>query len=223
MSRLDNTSTAATVAPYHPGVELWLIRHALPVRIDGGSAPADPALADEGVDQAGRLATWWAPFGPDGVVSSTMRRARETAAPLAQAIGVDPGAHDGLREFDAHLRTYVPLEELRADPAAWEATVAAWMSPEAEAERRSFRESVVAAVDEVTAGHTGSRLAIVCHGGVINAYLSHVLSLPGTMFFEPAYTSVSRVLVGAGHRQLVSMNETPHLGRLVLPATASRG
>jgi 2,3-bisphosphoglycerate-dependent phosphoglycerate mutase len=221
MIRLDSTSTGATVAPYDPGVELWLIRHALPVRIDGGAAPADPALADEGVDQAARLASWWAPFGPDGVVSSTMRRARETAAPLAEAIGADAGSHDGLREFDAHLPTYVPLEELRADPAAWEAAVEAWMSPEAEDERQTFRRTVVAAVDEVAEGHSGDRLAIVCHGGVINAYLSHVLSLPGTMFFEPAYTSVSRVLLGAGHRQLVSVNETPHLGRLVLPATAS--
>jgi len=40
------------------------------------------------------------------------------------------------------------------------------------------------------------------------------------MFFEPAYTSVSRVLASDSYRQLVSLNETAHLGRLVLPSTA---
>lgn len=200
-------------------MELWLIRHALPVRIDGGDAPADPPLAPDGVEQAEQLAAWWSAFGADAVVSSTMRRAIETALPLAAALDLEPSADDDLREFDAHLSTYIPVEELRADPAAWQAAVAEWLSPEAEAERQAFRTKVVAAVDRQAAACPGDRLALVCHGGVINAYLSQTLNLPGTMFFEPAYTSVSRVLWrDGGHRQLVSINEAPHLGRLTQPA-----
>ncbi|HEX2575374.1 MAG TPA: histidine phosphatase family protein [Aquihabitans sp.] len=202
-------------------MELWLIRHALPIRIDGGDAPADPGLAEEGVDQAERLASWWAPFGADHVYASPMRRAQETAAPIAAALGVEVATVPDLREFDAHLPTYIPIEELRADPVAWQEAVDAWLSPEAEEQRQEFRRTVVAAVDAIGAAHPGERVAVVCHGGVINAYLSAVISLPGTMFFEPAYTSVSRVLHHDTHRQLVSLNETPHLGRLVLPATAA--
>jgi len=52
----------------------------------------------------------------------------------------------------------------------------------------------------------------VCHGGVINAYLAHVLGLDDLLFFEPAYTSISRVRASRrGHRMLVSANETAHL------------
>lgn len=201
-------------------MELWLIRHALPVRIDGGDSPADPGLAAEGLEQADALARWWAPFGADAVYASPMRRAQETALPLSAALDAPVTTVTALKEFDAHLPTYIPIEELRTDPVAWQEAVDAWLSPAAEEQRQEFRRNVVAAIDAIGAGHQGQRVAVVCHGGVINAYLSAVISLAGSMFFEPAYTSVSRVLFQPTHRQLVSLNETPHLGRLVVPATA---
>ncbi len=204
-------------------MELWLIRHALPLRIDGGDGPADPALAAEGLEQADQLASWWAPHGADALYVSPMRRARETAAPLAAALEVEPTVVEHLKEFDAHLMHYIPIEELRADPVRWQQAVDEWLSPEAEADRQGFRVDVVAAIDAIAADHPEERVAVVCPGGVINAYLSQVLSMPGTMFFEPSYTSVSRVIVKDGHRLLVSLNEAPHLGRLVMPATANLG
>ncbi|MBX3284308.1 MAG: histidine phosphatase family protein [Actinobacteria bacterium] len=201
-------------------MELWLIRHALPVRIDGGTGPADPPLSEEGIRQADQLAAWWAPHGVDHVYASPLRRAQETAAPLADAAGAQVSTVSELTEFDAHLPSYVPMEELRADPVAWQEAVDAWISPEAEAERQAFRRKVVVAIDQIVEAHRGERVAVVCHGGVINAFITQVLHLPGTIFFEPAYTSVSRVISGDTHRQLVSLNEAPHLGALVVPATA---
>ena len=198
-----------------------MIRHGLPVRIDGGDAPADPGLAPDGLDQADRLASWWAPHGADAVYVSPMRRARETAAPLAAALEVEPTVAAGLEEFDAHSKFYVPIEELRADEERWKQVVTEWLSPEAEEERQRFRTTVVDTIDAIVAAHPGERVAVVCHGGVINAYLSAMLSMPGTMFFEPAYTSVNRALAGGTHKQLVSLNETPHLPTLVLPASGS--
>lgn len=198
-----------------------MIRHALPLRIDGGDAPADPSLAPEGVQQADRLASWWAPFGADAVYVSPMQRALETAAPLAAALELEAEVVPDLEEFDAHSKFYVPIEELRADEELWNKVVTEWLSPEAEQERQTFRTRVVAAIDAIVADHPGERVAIVCHGGVINAYMSSMLSMPGTMFFEPAYTSVNRALAGGTHKQLVSLNETPHLPTLVLPASGS--
>lgn len=197
-----------------------MIRHGLPVRIDGGDAPADPGLTPEGTNQAERLAAWWAPHGADAVYASPMRRARETAVPLAAGLDVDIEIDDGLEEFDAHLNFYVPIEELRADEDRWKQLVDEWLSPEAEAQRQTFRDGVVTTIDAIAERHRSQRVAVVCHGGVINAYLSRLLSLPGTMFFEPAYTSVSRVLSGDTHKQVVSVNECPHLPVLPTPATA---
>ena len=198
-----------------------MIRHARPIRIDGGDGPADPSLNPEGVEQAAALCDWWAPFGADGLVSSPMARAVETAAPLAAAWGYTPTVVDDIREYDAHMPTYVPVEEMQADPAIWQAVVEQWLSPEAELERQAFRERVVVAIDEVAASFDGAdRLAIVCHGGVINAYVTRALNLPGTMIFEPFYTSVTRLMWRDGHRQVVSMNEAPHLGAPRRPAVS---
>lgn len=169
------------------------------------------------------LAEWWARFGVEAIYVSPMTRAQETAAPLAQETGLAATTVDDLREFDAHLEHYIPIEELRADEAAWQKAVEAWMSPEAEAERQTFRTNVVGAIDAIAGEHAAATapVAVVCHGGVINAYLTEVVSLPGTMFFEPAYTSVSRIAHHGTHRQFVSANETPHLGRLVQPAVGA--
>lgn len=203
-------------------MELWLIRHALPNRERREEGSADPGLAPEGLEQAGRLASWWAPFGADLLVTSPMRRARETARPLADALSLEPVVVDDLAEFDAHLPTYIPIEELRDDPEAMRLAIAEWSSPEAEVTRQAFRDRVVAAIDGIATGAEGAasaeRIAIVCHGGVINAYLTGVLGLPGTLFFEPIYTGVSRVIWRKGHRQFVSANEAPHLGAPRRPA-----
>jgi probable phosphoglycerate mutase len=60
----------------------------------------------------------------------------------------------------------------------------------------------------------------VCHGGVINAYLAHILGIDGPagpMFFEPAYAGISRVMAArTGQRQLRSINEHGHV-RALLP------
>lgn len=200
-----------------------MIRHARPERIDSGPGPADPGLTAEGTEQAESLAGWWSTFGVGGLYVSPMARAQETAGPLARVTGLELTTVGDLREFDAHLDTYIPIEELRADETAWQAAVEAWMSPEAETQRQSFRATVVETIDAIAADNAAAThaVAVVCHGGVINAYLSHVMSLPGTMFFEPAYTSVSRIAHHGTHRQFVSANETPHLGRLVQPAVGA--
>jgi probable phosphoglycerate mutase len=71
---------------------------------------------------------------------------------------------------------------------------------------------VVDAIDTVAMSHPGKRVAIVCHGGVINAYTSSVLGLDDLLWFEPGYTSISRLLVSRhGVRSVHSLNETGHL------------
>jgi probable phosphoglycerate mutase len=71
---------------------------------------------------------------------------------------------------------------------------------------------VVTVVEGILALHAGKHLAIVCHGGVINSYLGHILGLQEDMFFRPAHASVSRVLAGDGRRVIHTLNEYHHLG-----------
>ena len=190
-------------------MDLLLIRHALPVRIEDGDGPADPELSDEGWRQAGALAAWLADEEIDVMVASPLRRAQETAQPLAGLLELEVATVDGLAEFDRNAPWYIPIEELKAaDDPRWHAMVAGdWdLDPD------EFQRSVVAAVDGIIAGHPGRTVAAVCHGGTINAFLSAILGLEKLMFFVPDYTSVSRVRASrSGPRSLVSLNETGHL------------
>ena len=57
-----------------------------------------------------------------------------------------------------------------------------------------FRARIVDALEVLIGKHTGDRIAVVCHGGVINGYLSYILGLANPQsFFYPNYTSIHRV------------------------------
>jgi 2,3-bisphosphoglycerate-dependent phosphoglycerate mutase len=192
-------------------MELILVRHGLPVRIDDADGPADPPLSDDGRAQAVRLAAWLGRDPIDAVYVSPMRRAVETAAPLADALGVEPVVDEELAEFDRDAHFYVPLEELKA---AGDERYLQIMRGEVDGEvdPHTFREVVAVAVERIIEAHPGNTVAVVCHGGVINAWASHVLGLPDPLFFEPHYTSVNRFLASSrGHRSVASLNDLGHL------------
>jgi probable phosphoglycerate mutase len=93
----------------------------------------------------------------------------------------------------------------------------AWDSDESETE---FRERVVSSIESIIAEHRGQRVAVVCHGGVINGYLSHILGLDSFArgFFYPNYTSINRVAAASsGEREVITVNETAHLRGTGLP------
>ena len=188
-----------------------MVRHGLPVRIDEADGPADPELSDEGRTQAVRLADWLRGDAIDAVYVSPMRRAVQTAEPLADAFGLEAVVDDELAEFDRDAHFYVPIEELKA---AGDERYQKIMRGEfdGEVDPQQFREVVAVAVERIIEAHPGNTVAIVCHGGVINAWASHVLGLPDPIFFEPFYTSVNRFLASSrGHRTLASLNDLGHL------------
>jgi probable phosphoglycerate mutase len=195
-------------------VQLLLVRHAEPQRIEGLGAPADPSLTALGRRQAAALSAWLAAEPIDHVVSSPLRRAVETARPLATALGVDVEVMDGLAEWDRESDSYIPVEELRAaKDERWRLMVEErWDEMEGGIDPAAFRASVTAAAEDVIGRHPSRRVVAVCHGGVINAYLGGVLGLSRVLWFHPEYASISRVAASTGGiRSIVSLNETGHL------------
>jgi broad specificity phosphatase PhoE len=194
-------------------MELILVRHALPVRVEGGSGQrADPALTEEGWRQADALASWLSHERIAAVYTSPMQRARDTAFPLERLLGLTAVVCDGLTEWDRDHDYYVPMEEQKATGHPdWQVLAGRdWASMPVDV--FAFRHRVVETIDAIATAHPGQTVVVVCHGGVINAYTSDVLGLPDPLFFEPHYTSISRVLVSRrGHRGISSLNEAPHL------------
>lgn len=195
-------------------MDLLLIRHAEPVRVVDAEGPADPPLRDRGRLQAERLASWLGDEDLDAIVSSPMRRARETAAPIAAAHGIDVAIDEELAEFDAEATSYIPYEELKATKDDRYLAMTEGRLEDFSIDPVEFQAGVVAAVERVIDTHPSRKVAIVCHGGVINAYTAHVAGIERILWFEIDYTSISRVVASSrpgGPRSIVTLNETPHL------------
>src|SRR5581483_8574630 len=76
-----------------------------------------------------------------------------------------------------------------------------------------FRRRSVNAIEAILAGHPAQRVAIVCHGGVINAYTGHLINTPYDMWFRPAHASFSLAVAAHGRRALRFVNAVQHLQR----------
>ena len=192
---------------------LW-IRHGEPERIAPGTGVrADPRLTAAGREQAKRLAEWLAVEQVDAVLSSPLRRAIETAQPIAAAVGREVETFEGIVEYDVNSDHYIPTEELRVTrDERWTAMVEGrWDEFGAELPE-IFRARVDEAVNAIVDRFPGGRVAAVCHGGVINVAIGSVLGIAQPLWFEPGYSSISRMLAArSGIRSVASLNELAHL------------
>lgn len=201
-------------------MELLLIRHALPIRRELDTGVADPELSEKGHEQARHLGQYLSSEHLDAVYASSLRRAQETAIPVVEGRDLEMVIEPDVAEYDKNSPEYVPVEELRAtnDPR-WIAMLDGIWEQDGEDEE-TFNARTIGAIERIIGGHRGERVAIVCHGGVINAYLTHILELEvgSRGFFYPNYTSIHRVAAASsGERSVVTINETSHLRGTGLP------
>ena len=194
-------------------MELILVRHGLPVRREVVEGPADPELSVEGQDQSARLANYLATESIAAIYSSPMKRAFQTAEPLAVKTSLPITIVDDVAEYDRLSNEYIPIEELRAaNDERWHKLVAGgWQSDSDTLE--NFRHRVVSSLEQLISQHASQRIVVTCHGGVINQYIAHVLGISTERgFFYPQYTSIHRVVAAQnGLRSIGSLNEIAHL------------
>ena len=112
---------------------------------------------------------------PDALFTSTLRRAREVAAALGRAWGVEPQGAEWAREIHCGDVEGTPLQQLQRDvPEYWIRNEAqadetfAWPGGESYTE---FRIRILDGLQATAAAHGGQRVAIVTHAGVISQVL----------------------------------------------------
>lgn len=226
-----NMAEPAPALPYLTrktgATDIFLIRHgdALPAgdEIVPGGTYDDQPLSQLGRQQAQALAERWSKMPFAAIYSSPYRRARETAAFLAQARGVEVLIEQEVREIrlgqvgDGLPQGVSPDEyaaALRERLDAIVQTIARvgyWSAIPGSEPGADFRARVAAALDGLAARYAGQRIAVFSHGGVINAYLAMTLGLERDFFFPVVNTSVSVVRVQDGRRALFTMNDIAHL------------
>lgn len=178
----------------------------------------DPPLSELGRRQATAVGQAFADQPVDVVVSSHLSRAHETARAIAGHHGLEPVVLPDLREVETYRDLDDGVTPADALPEPYWRGVQARFVEERRWDLMPFGESsdelrhrVVSTIEGLLAMHPAAHLVVVCHGGVINGYLAHVLGIREDMFFLPAHASVTR-LRRLGHRRaLESVNDRDHL------------
>jgi probable phosphoglycerate mutase len=194
-------------------MELIFVRHGEPhseIRTDG--SPADPPLTDLGHRQAAAVAAKLAAEPLDALYCSTMTRARQTADPILGATGLTGVYRDELREWGSRSSRYIGERDIRAAAGAEDPDIARLRNGLADDHGYRFRDRVAAEVERIIASHRGERVVVVCHGGVISAYASHILGAERVLLFGAAHASITRVFAqSSGLRSLHTVNEHDHI------------
>ena len=135
------------------------------LRIQGSS---DIELNELGRRQAQSLAQELTDVELDAIYASDLSRARETAAAVAAAHGLEVRLDPRLRE-----RSFGSWEGLTREDIA-EFPPGSRHDGESD---EAVRERMLAAVAEIAAAHPGEQVLIVSHGGALNTLWHHALGV----------------------------------------------
>ncbi|MCW2777043.1 MAG: Phosphoglycerate mutase [Frankiales bacterium] len=217
-ARLEGWSDPAPAPP----TTALLLRHGQTVlSVDKRfSGLGDQPLTDVGQRQAAAAAVRLASSGATAVVCSPLRRARETAALVAEALGLQVEVEDGLRETDFGDWEGYTFAEVRTK---WPAELDAWLASTSVAPPygESFDATTVRvqqARDRVVARHAGETLVLVSHVTPIKTLLRLALGAPPSALYalHLDLACLSEVRWYADGPAVVrSVNDTAHLQGLV--------
>lgn len=196
-----------------PSVEILLVRHPqVLANVEGRFVgTGESAYTDMGRAQAEWLARRIAAWGPSAVHTSPRTRAHAVACDAAAQAGVALHVDEGLAEIDfgaAEGLTYdeavlagVEMDLLGGPPES---------APFRDGETwHAFASRVAAAARRIEA--CGPRLAVVTHGGVVRALLTHWLALPhaAAWRFAVANASIATLTLHEGHGTLRTFGIEP--------------
>ncbi|MBX3428915.1 MAG: histidine phosphatase family protein [Hyphomonadaceae bacterium] len=180
---------------------LFFVRHGEPEAAWGGAVD-DPGLSDTGRAQAERSAEALSALGTLAIVSSPMRRCRETARPYERCSSV-------LATIEARV-SEVSAPEGVTDRRAWLRENFPWDRGGARRRWNEVDASLLAWRDRVVAWTLGMKpdAAVFSHFIAINALASVAMGSDETIVCVPGYASITEFEVRNGALKLIQLGET---------------
>ncbi|MFB7467167.1 bifunctional RNase H/acid phosphatase [Streptomyces sp. NPDC056224] len=201
---------------------LVLLRHGetalTPQKRFSGSGGSDPELSPAGRRQAAAVAEALAARGTvQTVISSPLRRCRETAQAVADRLGLDVTVEEGLREVDFGAWEGLTFAEVRErfpdDLQAWLDSPKAAPTGGGESFMAATRR-ISATRDRLLAAHAGRTVLLVTHVTPVKILVRLALGAPPESLFrmELSAASLSAVAYYAdGNASVRLLNDTSHL------------
>jgi probable phosphoglycerate mutase len=177
-------------------------------------------LSEKGQAQAAAAAERIAALGtpPSAVYASPLERARETAAPIARALGLRVRTAPGLLEVDVGDWTEKPLARL-ARSKEWP-TVQRWPQGFRFPGGESFAEMSLRSMDAVlalVADHPGQTIVAVSHADPIKAIVAAAAGVPLDLMQRLVISpcSITGLVFSPAGPLVLCVNSTGTLGELV--------
>ncbi|MGX1852661.1 bifunctional RNase H/acid phosphatase [Streptomyces sp. NPDC055299] len=205
-----------------PPATFVLLRHGetalTPEKRFSGSGGTDPELSAAGRRQAEATAAALAARGTiEAVVSSPLRRCRETAEAVASRLGLEVRIEEGLRETDFGAWEGLTFAEVRErhseDLDAWLASAKAAPTGGGESFAAVARRVAVAR-DKLLARHAGRTVLLVTHVTPVKTLVRLALGAPPEALFRMELSAASLSAVAYysdGNASVRLLNETAHL------------
>jgi len=173
-------------------------------------------LTDLGRAQARALADRLSGEQFDGLYSSDLGRALETARLIADRVGLDVVTVPRLRERNLGILQGISLRQFEQERpqeyARFRSGDPDYVIPSGESARQRH-ERCVACATELAGRHAGRRILIVTHGGILDSFFRHALELPLTVprRFSLFNASFNSFTVTDGQWRLRSWGHVEHL------------
>lgn len=173
----------------------------------------DIPLSELGRRQGAALATVLAGLPIQAVYCSPLLRARETAAPLAEALRLKIACDDRLKEVHAGVFQGLRWPEVMAkypgEAQRWKAYEPDFIIPGGES-RQQLLERGTAFFHALRAeGHR--QVVIVSHGGLLSAALKGLLQIPAALQPFRFYNAAISKFDWNGQLKILAINQTDHL------------
>jgi probable phosphoglycerate mutase len=157
----------------------------------------------------------------EAVISSDLKRARDTAQILVDSIGGTIIPNAGLREWNLGILEGRSWQDLQLEyPQIMNSFLNSHKDVEVPGgERRSVMEKRVSeCLDTLASEFAGKRLLVVTHGGVLRAIFRHIVGLPAgnNMLPQTSNASYNSCTCTNGIWQLTCWNDTAHLNPALL-------
>lgn len=195
---------------------LYLIRHARSVWNAEGrwQGQADPPLDAIGLKQAHALADHLQEEALAAVYSSPLARAQQTAEIIAQACHTSLILDERLKE--RHIGEWAGLTAAEVKERYPEVFKPGWHinGPPGGESQADLMARAAAVFEQIVVSHPDTTVAVVSHGGTLNAYLAHLFGTQrGTFAFDNA--AYAKVHVKDERIHLMSLGSTSHLGEVL--------
>ncbi len=176
----------------------------------------DVPLSPVGEAQARSLAVALAGERFAAIYSSDLARVRQTAAPAARALGIEPRLDAALRERHYGKFETLTYAEARVrlpeDYARFKAKDPDYDFGSGESLRR-FYDRAIACIDAIASRHAGESVLVFTHGGVLEMLRRHAqgTGLTAPRDFEIPNAAINWVEIGPQRWQVLAWAERGHL------------